>query len=656
MFMRTRRIGRSGKLSALIGISALALISGGGSSPTQAQTAPKQQAAYAPEEIVVTARKREESVMRTPVVLQVISAQQIKDLRINSLYDLEDNTPGLHVNRGFGAVGTTLYMRGIGSGDSGIFIDQSVALNLDGIGFSQGTFYKVGNFDLGQVEVLKGPQGLFFGKSTTAGIIAFHSADPTPKWETEVTTGYEFNAKEWNVTGYVSGPLTDKLGIRIAGYYDNMKGYIFNPNPSPNTEHRVPDGDDEGGRLTLKWDDPDTGFRAKLKVSTTHESDTAGGGTMNQGFNCVSGTRQITYFAFDDCKLDKYNQGPVNSEPYNASVDWLHAYGTGALSTGSPYPQAGDGAPFERTKTVNMSLQLDYDITPDLTITSVTGYGWVDNKELTVGATNANVPFQLLGMYAEHDYSEELRLTSHWKDSWFNFMVGGLTNPSKNHLDLGGNLPAYTIWGLAGGNSKTKNDSAFAQVLLTPVDKWEFDAGLRYTHIHKYFYYLHAISDIPGFLPGDPGFADFNQAPLLPHDVTNISEHNASPEFTLSYHPTDDWTLFTSYKFGYKGPGFNLSTFAIPAYVYQPGNINAGNIKPFGGERVKGVEGGAKAQLLDHHLDVTLTGYAYKYHGLQVSKYDNSTETVTITNSANALTKGLELGLNYAVPGWRTCI
>src|SRR5579871_5149134 len=113
------------KAAAICGVSALAI--------TAADTAFAAETVAAPEEIVVTARKREENLMQTPVILQVLSTQQIKDQKINNIFDFAQSVPGFQAGVGLGPVGTVVYMRGIGSGDSASYVDQSVALNIDGI-------------------------------------------------------------------------------------------------------------------------------------------------------------------------------------------------------------------------------------------------------------------------------------------------------------------------------------------------------------------------------------------------------------------------------------------------------------------------------------------------------------------------------------------
>ena len=250
------------KMVATAGVLLLAM------APAMAQTAaPPEEASSVNtlEEIVITARKREESVMQSPVVVQVITEQQVQDLHLTSVESLETAVPELKITPAFGLSGASVTLRGIGNGDEATYEDQSVSLSLDDFTFSDGMMYKQGLFDLTQVEVLKGPQSLFYGKSSSGGVIALHSADPTSDWEAQAQTSYEFYADERDFNAFISGPINDELGIRLAGYYDTSEGYLYNPNPL-NPEHRVPAEDSNGLRGTIKFDDPDLGLRVKLKV------------------------------------------------------------------------------------------------------------------------------------------------------------------------------------------------------------------------------------------------------------------------------------------------------------------------------------------------------------------------------------------------------
>ena len=644
MLNRTTFAGACVRAVAVGAVSAISILAFGRSDAATAAADAAEGEAGGLQEIVVTARKREESVMRAPVVINVVTTQQIQDLNIVNLHDLAETVaPDLQVSYGFSSVGDVVYLRGIGSGDSVAYADQSVGLDIDGIGMSQGIFYKSGSFDLAQIEVLKGPQNLFFGKSTTAGIVAIHTADPTPEWDSMVSYGDEFYANEHQVNTYVSGPITDKLGIRVAGYYDSDDGWLYNPNPAA-SDHRLPSSETFGGRLTLKWDDPSTGFRAKFKLGAINDYSHGNSATLNQGSGCPLGVRQTLIVApYDNCKLDKYTQGYGDSEPYNPNVNWYNTLGNPTpFLTGSASPLIEDGRPYSRTQAVNSMLQLDYDITSGLTLTSVTGYSWANTLTTGHSAFGLNTAFDVAGQFSETEYSEELRLASNWKDSWVNFMLGGLSAPSNNTNTEYANIPAETVWGTEYSIQKARDWSAFGQVTLTPISNWEFAPGVRFTHVYKYFTNLQVFNNF-----GIPGNVGVNQVGLVPIGNRTVNEDNVSPELTVTYHPNDDWTVFGSYKKGYKGPGFNAQAFVTASF--NPAIVpNA--VDPFGGERVEGAEGGFKAILLDRHLNVSVTPYFYKYIGLQVSNFNYITHSLETTNGADAKTYGLEISSNYRPP------
>jgi iron complex outermembrane receptor protein len=592
-------------------------------------------------EVVVTARKREETLMSAPVVASVVSGEQLQQQHVRTMDDIGEVVPTLKIQRGFaGQVGTVVNVRGIGSGTSASYIDQSVGFAVDQVGFSHGSMYDAAAFDLAQVEVLRGPQGLFFGKSTTAGIISFTTADPTAAWDSSLTGSYEFNSREIYLNGYVSGPVTDKLGIRLAGFYDTLKGYLYNPNPGGTAaQRRVPDGHSEGGRITVAYDDPDIGLRAKWKLSLTHSTDHGEQQAIRQFAECPTGRPQNSFFRFDDCKLDKYTLGETAFPPYNPNVDWINSAGnTAAFATGSPFRETGDGSGYIRKKGALSSLLLEYDLAHGLTLTSVSGFGNIDTIAQQQGFIINLGAYQLINHWVGHDYSEEVRLTSSWKDSWINFMVGGLYAPGQSKSNQRLEIAAITRWNELVTKRDTANKSLFGQLILTPIDKWEFDAGVRYTHVMEKLPYLYGVSNVVGSRPTDPGAA-VNQAPLT--TGTRFTQSNTSPEFTATYRPTDDLTVFASYKWGYKGPGYNVAGFLNTNF--RP----AGSALPFGGEKVKGAEGGVKAVLFDRQVNVSLTAYDYKYIGLQVSHYDAARGITTISNGADAKTRGAELGISY---------
>ncbi|WP_374648923.1 TonB-dependent receptor plug domain-containing protein, partial [Rhizorhabdus sp.] len=142
--------------------------------PAMAQDASAQPAASESvgglEDIVVTARKRQESVQSVPVAVTAISGDLVLKRDITSIEKIAAATPNLNVGRASNGSGAQLTLRGIGSSSTSIGIEQSVAVVVDGAYYGQGRIIQEGFFDLQRIEVLKGPQALFFGKNATAGV------------------------------------------------------------------------------------------------------------------------------------------------------------------------------------------------------------------------------------------------------------------------------------------------------------------------------------------------------------------------------------------------------------------------------------------------------------------------------------------------------
>lgn len=180
------------------------------------------------EEIIITARKREESLQDAPIQVTALSKERIQQFDATSLEKIAGLSPQLFVARTSNGSGAQITMRGIGSSSTSIGLEQSVAVVLDGVYFGQGRVLNEGMFDLAQVEILKGPQALFFGKNATAGVISLTTAKPGDELEAIGRTYYEFEAQEVRAEAIVSGPITETLGGRVAVRWGRMYGGLFN--------------------------------------------------------------------------------------------------------------------------------------------------------------------------------------------------------------------------------------------------------------------------------------------------------------------------------------------------------------------------------------------------------------------------------------------
>src|SRR5580658_9827394 len=155
---------------ALAASGCLAALSGAHAQQSTTTTQPSSSGEL--EEVTVTARKRTESILNVPVDVQALPASQLQTFQVTQLTDLPTLVPGLNFGTSLLSIGTLVSIRGIGTASQDPGVDQSVALNIDGLSLGNGLAFQSGMFDIGSVQVLKGPQELFFGKESPGGVIS----------------------------------------------------------------------------------------------------------------------------------------------------------------------------------------------------------------------------------------------------------------------------------------------------------------------------------------------------------------------------------------------------------------------------------------------------------------------------------------------------
>jgi iron complex outermembrane receptor protein len=565
------------------------------------------------EDIIVTARRRDESLISTPVTIAAIGARELDRRAIVNLEGIARTVPQLIIGNASGSVqGGAISLRGISAGDSNPFGDQAVAFNIDGVQIARAAPRRMGEFDMAQVEVLKGPQALYFGKNSPGGIVVIRTGDPGNSFESRASIGYETYGREVRGEGYVSAPITNSLGIRIAGYGSRMNGWVTNittPSPLYGPGYRSAPRDREyGGRITLKWE-PDTAFTARLKFAYGSLK-SAGLAANTQRVSCPRGTPQLG--GPDDCTADnvvvRSNLGP-------------------AFAKLSPLLVSN---PFAKQQQYLGGLDLQYKLSDDLTLSSQSGFY---RNHLTFAenfnATDSTVPTAILasgGALTIRELSEEARLSSDFKGP-VNFMVGGYFQDSKLDYDSVTALNAVTPTLISvpyHANQKGMAYSVFGSVSFKPVEQLEISGGARYSYERKRY----APTQVSG-APFDPTLPGGTLVPKR-------SWTNTSPEATISYRPNDALTVFTSYRQGFLSGGFNS------------GNGNQALDRSYGQQTVKGFEGGVKSRLFDGTVTANLSLYSYKIAGQQVTSLIGVTQVVT--NAATSRTKGIEGDLTWKTP------
>ena len=186
------------------------------------------------EEIVVTARKREESIQDVPISVQVFDGQFISEQGLFDIASLAPYTPNFTYLTGAGASDVYI-MRGVGTHGSGIHFEPSVAQVFNGYFSTRSRMGRAALIDVAQVEVLKGPQGAILGKNTSVGAFNITSNKPTEEFEGNILGGYSFDASEgYEIEGVISGPISDNVRGRAVVNYRDIDGWTDNRRPDRN--------------------------------------------------------------------------------------------------------------------------------------------------------------------------------------------------------------------------------------------------------------------------------------------------------------------------------------------------------------------------------------------------------------------------------------
>lgn len=586
-------------------------------------------------EIIVTAEKRAESLENVPVTDMVISKVALVDNLAHDLNSIGELVPQVFIGRSVTGTGAVLTIRGISSSPADSGLSQSVLLDVDGVAIDRGRIVQSAMFDTESVQVLEGPQALFFGKDSPAGVIDIQSVDPTNHLEGYAKAGYEFAADEKYAEAAISGPLASDLNGRLALRYDSMDGWIkniapaeanpfqsFAPLPGAAGQHYGPNQDDITGRLTLLWGPTDS-FTAKLKLTINGEKDNA-----------------------DDAGEEPFCGGgqtiPVilgTPEPHaDCSTNMVKAESDLPPVLAGNYPFASGGMPYLHSDLRLASLVLNEDL-PDVTLTSTTGYYYQNHRAAFTGDDSEFA--QIWDVEAErYEMVSQEFLANTTFSAPVNFMAGAYYEHSNR---MWFNIPdLLNLYNSVAGNyttttatSQSYNDSfsGFGQIRWTILPGLSLAGGARYTHDEKNTTLLNYFGNPAAAAVGIDLYPDG-----VPIDA-RYAGNDVSPEVTLAWSPVNDQTLYAAYKTGYKAGGISN-----PALLFS--SASASNLV-FGPEKTHGFEAGYKALLLERTLRFDLTAYRYDYDGLQVSGYEPQLFTFTIQNAAQARIYGVTGSFEY---------
>ncbi len=636
------------------------------------EQAPVAQADTGRDVIVVTATKREEDLQDVPLVVTAIGKQLLQDAGIDDIKDLQLLTPGLTVTSTSSEASTTARIRGIGTVGDNIGLESSVLVTVDGVYRPRNG---VGFGDLGQlerIEVLKGPQGTLFGKNASAGVINIVTAEP----EFEFGGSAEFTVGDYGARGVsasVTGPI---LGDWLAGSFYGARrqrdGFLdVETGPGPRTLAEDNDVDFFTARGQLLAE-PTDNLRARLILDYTQRDE-----------NCCAATQLFV------------------GNAANSRANLINATRPGSIDTvATPFDRQAlsNRNTTQKVRDQGASLQLDWDVNADLTVTSITGvrdwrsvngqdsdftaadlvyrpddgsnfsqFGQV-SQEIRAAGEAGQLTWLVGGFYAKEDIDSGSVLLS--GDDFYNYfalrVLGGA--PALIGLTPG------TVMQPGTGLRDTYDQSGETYAIFTE-NSWNFTddlaltVGLRWTRDEKSLDSTYTTTGAScdqgeaayGTLVGAVGAPlaqqivgglclnqlnnDFD---ALGTTTQNRTEEALSGTLRLKYNVSPDTMLYGSYARGFKSGGFNLDREGVVLATPTGPNFAADPDTSFRGEYVDAYEVGAKNTLLNGDLVINVAYFHQTYEDFQLNTFAGT--AFVVETLPEVVSKGIDADILWFTP------
>jgi iron complex outermembrane receptor protein len=592
-----------------------------------AQSALAQTQSASLEEVVVSARRRDESFQSVPITVNVFTAQQIQSAGIQNPRDFVAMVPNMTMVEVQNVGNSFITVRGISQARNS---EPSVAVLVDGVLETNPYQFNQELTDIQQIEVLKGPQGALYGRNAIGGAIIIHTMDPADHFEGTGKVGIGNGTSE-RAQLAVSGPIDSAgtLRYRASVNFYNTDGYLENTYLNKKADPYR----DYSGRLRLLWR-PGDEWTADLRVFRDRVETTA------------------YYYIIP--RDEEANPFSTFTTPGNAN------------NVTSPIQDNNLGVDYRDV--LDTALKLDYKAAFG-TFTSVTDYN--STKEIDTGdaydfrpvknsiAYNvffAGIPNALGGPLDESQaqyidvktWSQELRFTAD-KVGSFSWMAGAYFVHTErfistdNIVDRGGGVPRVYRTPLIDPNNPfadgtnvtfladSQNNNAWAVFGDATYDltrQLEIDAAIRYDEDSR-----QNTTDTPTqFLPDPTAFNG---------EVRKHTFSETQPKGTLRYKATDNLTVFGGWSRGFRSGGFNQT--GVGAIAQAAGNLGVHDL--FNAEVADTWELGAKSQWLERRLNANLSVFHTKSRNGYFFYFDSTTSTQNLGN-LDATYKGVELELN----------
>ena len=598
-----------GALAAAAGLLGAGLI---GATPALAADAPADAGSGGSstqvEEVIVTATKREDKLQNVPIAVTAITGEKARAAHIGNFQDLPQLTPGANFVSSKGPSTANIAIRGQGTTNDAPALELPVAVFMDDIYYGSLASFSADFYDIGQIAILRGPQGTTFGRNVVGGALQITSNKPQLGFDggqiSGTVSGYpEVNSMGFESQGYFNHAFGDNLAGRLAFSVKDVGGYMHNRT----TGHNLSNLNSVAIRPSFRWEPNDStsvvGF-----VSYFHE-DAYAAGYKAIGQGSVVATEQAAASSPWDVfhNIDGKNKRDIWAGQFK--VDKTLSYGTWSFLTSyrtldSYYQDDGDNTAksLNDNKSINASNE------------------WQFSEEVRLTSNSGQKIEYVTGLY----YSfENLR-----KQIAFNFDG---TDPTSQLSVLTGGAVQHQI---VTGDAHVITLAPFGEAKWHITDAWSLTLGARYTYEEKHAYTDHN---------GSSAFygAGFN-ANGLKRSWTAFT-----PRAILQFKPQENLMFYGGVSTGFKGGGWSLtSTSLAKAQI------------PLDPETSISYEAGAKTLWFDKRLLINVAVYQADTKHLQVRSLVSG--VLTDSNAGSERVKGVELetllkpvpgltlGLNYA--------
>ncbi|MEG3126127.1 TonB-dependent receptor [Sphingomonas sp. GB1N7] len=563
-------------------------------------------------DIVVTAQKRSELLRNVPISVAALSGDQLAQSNIARMTDLVAVVPNLTLS--LAALQPITFVRGFGTTGSFSF-EQAVGKFVDNVSYGRDFDGRYPLYDLERLEVLKGPQVLLYGNSSTAGAINISTRKPGATFEADGSVAYEFNAREVLTQGGLTLPIAENVSLRVSGIYQRLaKGWIHNTL----TNEDEPTYRNFGGRAILRIE-PVSAVEILLKVEVNRTQQL--GSTAQPITQGVLPAAQFTDPLLDDNRAVSYEGAPfftrdqnaINFETYQGDVNWT--VGSGTLTSTTAYRKVRAG----NTETGAFQRPL-------LTLSSGQRY---------------------------NQFSQELRYAG--TAGAFDFIAGGYFERNNAHVFVPTNLnlgaigaPVPPFARVTTYDQRASSYSPFGQLTYRLTSDLRISAGARFTVVRKTtdqaLFGANFIPNISFATTREQVEAASNPAitPLIRnvlggtvHAFTGIRtrEEHFQPQVVAQYDFAPRNMAFVKYVKGDKAGGVD-ATYTGTAVAASPAQAQ------FAPEKAVSFEGGIKGLVLNGKLEYALTAYTTTFTDLQTSAFVGT--VLFVTNVGRARTRGVE--------------